>query len=169
METELTYDQIYKTLYSEKIEKFVPDGISISHPVLDINEGKIVDCFLLYATSRDFKKYSSPIARIIISPENKKLIEYQTTKEKPFFVYDGIDYYLYDNPYDENTLRKAEEDFQESYMEIRKIAFKNNITAENKKTIVRNIQSLKIVEYKQLQPFLFELGQPFFLWVKTML
>ena len=31
-------------LFSEQIEEYVPDGISISHPVLDMRDGHLVDC-----------------------------------------------------------------------------------------------------------------------------
>ena len=53
METEMSYDQIYKALLSEGIEEYVPDGVSLSHPVADLRDGRIVDCFLLFSTSRD--------------------------------------------------------------------------------------------------------------------
>lgn len=35
MSTKMTYEDIFKVLFSEQIEEYVPDGISISHPVLD--------------------------------------------------------------------------------------------------------------------------------------
>ena len=48
MGTEMSYNQIYKALFSEGIEEYVPDGVSLSHPVVDIREGRMVDCFLLF-------------------------------------------------------------------------------------------------------------------------
>ena len=53
MGTEMSYDQIYKALMSEGIEEYVPDGVSLSHPVADYINGRIVDCFLLFSISRD--------------------------------------------------------------------------------------------------------------------
>lgn len=170
MISDLTYSQVYNALFSEQIERYVPDGLSISHPVVDLCKGRIVDCFLLYVTSRDYSKYSSPLARIIISPEEQTLIDYKRTKEQPFSVFEGVDYYSDESFHKDKTILKAaEKEFQESYMEIRKIAFKNTISSNDKKTIVRYIKLLKIVEHKHLQPFLFELGKPFFLWVKTVI
>lgn len=71
MGTEMSYNQIYKALFSEGIEEYVPDGVSLSHPVVDIREGRIVDCFLLFSTSRDGSKYTVPTARILIDSEKK--------------------------------------------------------------------------------------------------
>ena len=48
MSTKMTYEDIFKVLFSEQIEEYVPDGISISHPVLDMRDGHLVDCFLFH-------------------------------------------------------------------------------------------------------------------------
>lgn len=45
MSTKMTYEDIFKVLFSEQIEEYVPDGISISHPVLDMRDGHLVDVF----------------------------------------------------------------------------------------------------------------------------
>ena len=66
MEIEMSYDEIFKALLSEGIEEFVPDGVSLSHPVVDFRDGRIVDCFLLFSSSRDGLKYTVPTARILI-------------------------------------------------------------------------------------------------------
>lgn len=84
MSTKMTYEDIFKVLFSEQIEEYVPDGISISHPVLDMRGGHLVDCFLLYSLSRDRSKYTVPTARIIIDSENKRLVEYESSEELHF-------------------------------------------------------------------------------------
>ena len=71
MGTEMSYNQIYKALFSEGIEEYVPDGVSLSHPVVDIREGRMVDCFLLFSTSRDGSKYTVPTARILNKKKKK--------------------------------------------------------------------------------------------------
>ena len=76
MGTIMSYDQIYKALMSEGIEEYVPDGVSLSHPVLDFRDGRLVDCFLLFSLSRDGSKYTVPTARILIDSEKKELIEF---------------------------------------------------------------------------------------------
>lgn len=170
METGLTYNQIYKALFSKGIEKYVPDGASISHPVVDMRYGKIVDCFLIYTISRDNNQYTAPIARIVIDSENKSLIDYNSTQEQPFSVYTGIDYFT-DNT-DINIIKEiqdAEREYQISYMKIRTIAFKSAITPEERDEVVRYIKLLKSVERVRLQPFLFELATSFFSWVKCAL
>lgn len=170
MGTEMTYDQIYKALFSEGIEEYVPDGFSVSHPVVDIREGILVDCFLLFSSSRDRSRYTAPTARIVIDSENKELIEFKSVEEQPFSVYEGIDYYTNDgDALNNEKAQAAEQEYQISYMEIRRIAFKNSITISEKETIIRYIKSLKAVELVHLQPFLFELATPFFRWAKCVL
>lgn len=170
METEMLYDQIFKTLLSEGIEEYVPDGVSISHPVVDFREGRVVDCFLLFSNSRDGSKYTVPTARILIDSAKKELVEFKTTEEKPFSVYDGTDYYTNDLK-DQNAekLQKIEREYQTSYIRIREIAFKENLSTNDREAIVQYIKLLKAIELKNLQPYLFELGQSFFEWAKNII
>lgn len=170
MGTEMTYDQIYKALFSEGIEEYVPDGVSVSHPVVDIREGILVDCFLLFSSSRDRSRYTAPTARIVIDSENKELIEFRSVEEQPFSVYEGIDYYTNDgDALNNEKAQAAEQEHRTSYIEIRDLAFKDSITKTDKEMIIRYIKSLKSVELVHLQPYLFELGQTFFQWVRTVL
>lgn len=165
MEKELSYDQIYKALLSEGIETYVPDGVSISHPVVDLRNGRVIDCFLLFAVSPDGSKYTVPTARILIDSEKKKLLEFHTMQEMPFSVYDGTDYFV-NNINDENAVecQEAERNYQTLYLRMREIAFKETISANDKEAIVRYIKTLRTVELKNLQPYLFELGLNFFEW-----
>lgn len=168
MGTEMSYDQIYKALMSEGIEEYVPDGVSLSHPVVDLRGGRIVDCFLLFSTSRDGSKYTAPTARILIDSKKKELVEFQTIEEMPFSVYDGTDYFINDiKDQDTEKTQEIEHEYQISYVRIREIAFKENITTSDKDVIVQYIKSLKNVELKKMQPYLFELGQSFFEWAKN--
>lgn len=170
MDTELTYDKIYKTLFVEGIEEFVPDGVSISHPVVDLRDGHIVDCFILYSQTHDRTMYTVPTARIIIDAERKKLIDFKSTEEQPFSVYDGIDYFTNDIDIGKkNDAQMLEQEYQNLYMEIRKIAFKKDVTSSEKEIIIRYIKSMKTVEYIHLQSFLYELGKNFFQWAKNAL
>lgn len=38
MSTKMTYEDIFKVLFSEQIEEYVPDGISISHSLGGLKE-----------------------------------------------------------------------------------------------------------------------------------
>lgn len=170
MGTEMSYDQIYKALFSEEIEEYVPDGVSLSHPVVDIREGRIIDCFLLFSISRDGSKYTVPTARILIDSAKKELVEFQTTEEMPFSVYNGTDYFINNiKDLDAETIQEIEHDYQTSYVRIREIAFQESISTSDREAIVQYIKSLKSVELKHLQPYLFELGQSFFEWAKNVL
>lgn len=170
MGTGLTYDQIYKALFSEEIEEYVPDGVSISHPVVDLRNGHIVDCFLLYSVSRDRTSYTAPTARIIIDAKKKKLIDFKSVDEQPFSVYDGTDYFVNEADVGEKEDDKIlEQEYQDLYMRIRAIAFKNDLTPYEKEIIVGYIKAMKTIEYIHLQPFLYELGENFFQWVKNTL
>ena len=162
-----SYDQIYKALMSEGIEEYVPDGVSLSHPVLDFRDGRTVDCFLLFSISRDGLKYTVPTARILIDSENKELVDFRTVEEMPFSVYAGTNYYTNDTDIrDSERFEELELEYQDLYMLVRKIAFKENPSMNDRELIVQYIRLLKAVEYKHLQPFLFELGKPFFEWAK---
>ena len=157
-------------LLSEKIEEYVPDATSISHPVLDMRNGHLLDCFLLYSLSRDQTKYTVPTARIIIDSGNKKLIAYRSAEELPFSAYDGTDYFLIDtNYYTRDDVQKMEDEYRKLYIDIRRIAFKDTVSPEEKKIIVRYVRMLKLIEYEHLVPFLYELGATFFQWVKKVL
>lgn len=167
MGTEMSYDQIYKALMSEGIEEYVPDGVSLSHPVPDFRDGRIIDCFLLFSTSRDGLKYTVPTARILIDSEKKELVEFRAVEEEPFSVYDGTDYFTHDNNNrDSERLKELELEYQDLYMRVREIAFKDNPSMNDRELIVQYIRSLKAVEYKNMQPYLFELGKAFFEWAK---
>lgn len=170
MGIEMSYDQIYKALMAEGIEEYVPDGVSLSHPVADFRNGRIIDCFLLFSTSRDGSKYTVPTARILIDSEKKELIDFRTVEEMPFSVYNGTDYYTNDtNNQDSERLKEIELEYQELYMKVRKIAFKDNPSVSDRELIVQYIRSLKAVEYKDMQPYLFELGKTFFEWAKSVI
>lgn len=165
MGMEMSYDQIYKALMSEGIEEYVPDGVSLSHPVADFRDGRIVDCFLLFSTSCDGSKYTVPTARILIDSEKRELVDFRTVEEMPFSVYDGTDYFTNDIN-NQNSERIKEHEYQDLYMRVRKIAFKDNPSVNDRELIVQYIRSLKAVEYKNMQPYLFELGKTFFEWAK---
>ncbi len=170
MGIEMSYDQIYKALMAEGIEEYVPDGVSLSHPVADFRKGRIIDCFLLFSTSHDGSKYTVPTARILIDSEKKELIDFRTVEEMPFSVYNGTDYYTNDtNNQDSERLKEIELEYQELYMKVRKIAFKDNPSVSDRELIVQYIRSLKAVEYKDMQPYLFELGKTFFEWAKSVI
>lgn len=167
MGTKMSYDQIYKALMSEGIEEHVPDGVSLSHPVPDFRDGRTVDCFLLFSTSRDGLKYTVPTARILIDPEKKELVEFRTAEERPFSVYDGTNYFTHDtNNQDSERIQELELEYQNLYVRVREIAFKDNPSTSDRELIVQYIRSLKAVEYKNMQPYLFELGKTFFEWAK---
>ncbi len=167
---EVSYKQIYRALMSEGIEEYVPDGVSLSHPVPDLRGGRIIDCFLLFSTSRDGSKYTVPTARILIDSERKALVDYKTTEERPFDVYDGSDYYNKDiADSGAEAVQNNEMEYQEAYISVRKIAFKEAISTNEREILVRYIKSLKRVELIHLQPYLFELGQSFFEWAKSVL
>lgn len=167
MRDDITYDKIIKTLFSEDIEEYVPDGTSISHPIFGIYNNRIVDCFLLYAISRDRSMYSIPTARIIIDSEIGKLVLYKTIKEMPFAVFDGTEYF--ENDKNSISTNNLETEYHSLYEKVRIIAFKEKITNEEKKLLYSFLSTLKNVELKYLQPYLFELGQPFFEWVKSVM
>lgn len=170
MDNGLTYDQIYKALFSEEIEAYVPDGISVSHPVVGLWDGQPVDCFLLYSASLDGTRYTAPTARIIIHAEKKKLIDFKSAGEQPFSVYHGTDYFTDGaGAGEKEDAQAAEQRYQNAYMDIRRIAFKEHVAPSDKEAIVRYMKALKEAELFHLQPFLFELGQPFFQWAKTVL
>lgn len=170
METKLTYDQLWKTLFLEGIEEYVPDGASISHPVVDRHGREIVDCFLLYSASSDGRRYTAPVARIVIQPETGRLIRYKTVEEDPFAVRAGKGYFSDDIPAASDAdIRAAELEYQDTYMKVRTIAFQNAVSADEKELLVRYLKALKKVERTALQPYLFELGEHFFQWVKEVL
>lgn len=168
MGTEMSYDQIYKALMSEGIEEYVPDGVSLSHPVADFRDGRIVDCFLFFSTSRDGLKYTVPTARILIDSEKRELVDFGTVEEMPFSVYDGTDYFTNDtNDQDSERIKELELEYQDLYVRVRKIAFKDSLSSNDRELIVQYIRSLKAVEHKNMQPYLFELGKSFFEWAKS--
>ena len=170
MGEEMSYDQIYKVLLSEGIEEYVPDGISISHPVVDFRDGTIVACFLLFSISCDGLKYTVPTARILIDSAKKEVVEYKTAEEMPFSVYDGTDYFTIDiTNSDAEKTQNIEREYQTLYMKIRELAFKEKLSTNDRKTVVQYIKMLKKVELKNIQPFLFELGQSFFKWAKNVI
>lgn len=170
MGQDITYKQIYDALFSDDIEEYVPDGTSISHPVISICAGNIVDCFLIYAISRDGTKYSVPTARIIIDANQKRLVKYASTVESPFSVYNGIDYYQVEKS--EEDIAKNQQNevrYQDAYLRVRKIAFTESVSDIDKELVADYIRTLKAVEFSHLQPFIFELGSSFFEWAKKVL
>ncbi len=170
MGQDITYKQIYDVLFSDDIEEYVPDGTSISHPVIGICDGNIVDCFLLYAISRDGTKYSVPTARIIIDANQKRLIKYASTVESPFSVYNGTDYYqVEESEEDIAKNQKNEVKYQDAYLRVRKIAFAESVSDDDREAVADYIRTLKTVEFLHLQPFIFELGSSFFEWAKRAL
>lgn len=170
MGTIMSYDQIYKALMSEGIEEYVPDGVSLSHPVLDFRDGRLLDCFLLFSLSRDGSKYTVPTARILIDSERKELVEFKTVEEMAFSVYDGTDYFTSDiKDRDEKKAQELEFEYQSSYIRIRGIAFKETLSADDKEAVIQYIRLLKTVELKKMQPYLFELGRSFFEWAKKVI
>lgn len=153
---------------SEGIEEYVPDGVSLSHPVVDFRDERIVDCFLLFSTSRDGSKHTVPTARIIIDSEKKELVEFWTAEEMPFSVYDGTDYFTIDiNDRNAENAQELEWEYQTLYIRIREIAFKDDLSTNDKEAVIQYIKSLKTVELKNMQPYLFELGRTFFEWAKN--
>ena len=96
------------------------------------------------------------------------MVEYRTVEEMPFSVYDGTDYYTNDtNNQNSERIQELELEYQDLYVRVRKIAFKDNLSISDRGLIVQYIKSLKVVEYKNMQPYLFELGKTFFEWAKS--
>ena len=62
-----------------------------------------------------------------------------------------------------------EDEYRQLYLDIRKIAFKETVSLEEKRIVVRYVRILKSVEYEHLVPFLYELGAAFFRWAKGIL
>lgn len=170
MNSELTYEQIFGVLFSPEIEEYVPDGISVSHPIINIVDGRIVDCFLLYSSSSDKTKYTVPSARIVVDSIQKSLVDFKTVDDMPFSVYDGTDYFTdeIDNQ-DLNSRNDIEKEYERLYINVRKIAFKQDITDAEKEELICFIRMLKNVEKEHLLPFLFELGESFFIWTKRVI
>ena len=155
-------------LFSEELEEYVPDGVSISHPVPGFYDGKVGDCFLIYSSSPDGSKYTVPTARIVIDSENRKLIDFKTAEEMPFSVYDGTDYFT-DDLIIQNIekSKKNEEEYQKLYLRMREVAFKKRIKKSDREDVAQYIASLRAVELIHLQPYLLELGHDFFEWAKA--
>ena len=98
------------------------------------------------------------------------MVEFRTVEELPFSVYNGTDYYIIDtNNRDSERIRKLESEYQALYVRVRKIAFKEKSSASDREIIAQYIKSLKAVELKNLQPYVFELGKTFFEWAKITL
>lgn len=170
MGIDITYEQIYKALFAEGVEEYVPDGTIISHPVVDLRDGQIADCFLLYLFSKDGTKYTGPTARIIVNSERRELIEYKSVDDMPFSVCDGNAYYSVEATGQQlEYLQKTEIDYQNLYLKVRKIAFSDFVLQEDKETIIQYIKILKQVEPVHLLPYMFELGHAFFMWAKKMI
>lgn len=170
MNSELTYEQIFGVLFSPEIEEYVPDGISVSHPIIDIVDGRIVDCFLLYSSSSDKKKYTVPSARIVVDSTQKSLVDFKTVDDMPFAVYDGTDYFTEDTDKRDLEIRKdIEKEYERLYINVRKNAFKKDISDADKEELVCFIRVLKKVEKEHLLPFLFEIGEAFFVWAKNVI
>ena len=165
----LSYNQIYRALFSSETEDYIPDGISISHPVIAKHNDEIVDSFLLYSMSRDGNRYSAPIARIIVEPVHQKLIEYCTVNEKPFSIQTDSPFFSNTTTMNDEELRAAEMAYQEEYLNVREIAFCNEINREGRNAIMRYLVAFKKAELSQLQPYLVELGADFFRWAKNSL
>ena len=88
----------------------------------------------------------------------------------PFSVYDGTDYFTIDiTNSDAEKTQNIEREYQTLYMKIRELAFKEKLSTNDRKTVVQYIKMLKKVELKNIQPFLFELGQSFFKWAKNVI
>jgi hypothetical protein len=169
METRLTYAEIVETLFSEDIEEYVPDGISVSHPIVGFCDGKVVDCFLLYVMSVDRRKYSPPIAMITIDSERKELVEYKSFDVQTFRMSEGTDYFLVNELDSSNQgSQDAEITFQDLYLKTRKVAFRNNISSNEIEVIRQYLKFLRMVELECLLPYLLELGRPFVKWVKEL-
>ncbi len=166
MVQELTYSAIIKTLFTDGIEEYVPDGVSVTHPVIFKKNEKVYDAFLIFSIASDGKKYSAPSARIIIDVENRSLIEYTPIKDIRFDVEDNSKYY---NLNTTEFNQEAENDYQESYVFLRKVAFSDSLSEHEKEELVKYLKAFKKVVFNGLQPYIIELSRDFFEWAKKML
>lgn len=161
----ITYSKIFHTLFSDDIEEYIPDGVSISHPVVALIDNVIIDYFVLYYIKNDRTGYTSPVARIGIDVLSEKVVEYKSVMEKPFECDKQKEYFKLTDTGDVEEQQRNESEYEELYIKVREIAFKDILNDEEKNILYKYLNSFKKVVEPDLQPFLVELSHDFFRWL----
>lgn len=107
------------------------------------------------------------LPRIILIIDEFHQMTHESSEELPFSSYNGTDYFVIDT--NSCACADMEDEYRQLYLDIRKIAFKETVSLEEKRIVVRYVRILKSVEYEHLVPFLYELGAAFFRWAKGIL
>jgi hypothetical protein len=160
----LSYREIIRTLSSENIESYVPDGVFYSRPVIGLYQDRIADCFFLYYYDAYTNTIGHPFARMAVDSENKSLVFYYPAKEKPFKS-SLPENFVSPIKYDE-TYKKWKNSYERCYEKIRGFAFTSGIADEQRALLMDYWQSFGYITDKELKPFYAELSPEFWKWLK---
>lgn len=159
------YSDVIKFLFSSRIEKYIPDGLFHSYPIIGRHEGRIVDLFFLYSFKTDLKEYNAPLALLCLDTGNEELVFHLPTAERPFsseLLEKSI--YVDDNGQDFQTISALQREYEMLYGEVRRIAYSFALSAEQKSTLYSFLKVFNNLVEASLKPFYFELSKDFFDW-----
>ena len=166
---ELTYTDIIQSLMSDCIERYIPDGIAHSHPIIGQENGKIIDCFFLFNYSYKTAEFTTPTARLAIDPYDKELIYFYDSKTKPFETNMKTGSYPLKFAFSKDERREALRNYQISYVLVRKFAFADSLNPEQRKTLFEYLKSFNALIPTKQKPYYIMLSPEFFSWMTQML
>ena len=152
----MNYDDIISLLSISEARRYIRYGDSYSYPVIGLHGNKIVDCFFLYCVSfSDETSAEGPFSTLIMDSEEKKLIEHQ--EKNPQILNNCMNC-------DDETLWRADGDFEKLYPQIRSFAFSKSINASQKELLFLFINTFKTVVNDSFYKIYRELFPEFFEW-----
>jgi hypothetical protein len=161
----ISYRQITDCLFSPQIEKYIPDGMAHSLAVIGKERDVLLDCFFIYSIDYTDKTYALPSIRLGINTENGVLGFCKTTQEMPFKSSAGKTSLRITLSIDFEKYVEYERSYQSLYPAVRDFAYKNGLTAEQKKTLAEYYRVLGLITDDTLKPFYRELSTSFFDWM----
>jgi hypothetical protein len=132
MNTQLTYENVVKSLFLPDIEELVPDGECHSLPIVGSVKGIIVDCFFLYCIVVDNEEtnevhYIAPTSILKIDSVKNRLLYFDDSCAPKPVQAKEIDF----SNDDKN------ERYESLYLEVRSFAFKDSLD-ENEIEVLEN-------------------------------
>jgi uncharacterized protein YegL len=170
MELILQYNDIVKILFTEELsDYYFFYGSAHSRPIMGLEDGKMVDCFYLFAFSRRQSSYTYPFARLAIDPtalDGKRLVYYLTSKEKPFPTGKEGDLFPLDARHTNEELKELIGDYEKLYPRVREFAFRDNLSGEQRETLGKFYRTFGEINDDIQKVFYKDISPEFFAWAE---
>ena len=165
----MTYDQVIRTLFSPEIEKYIPDGVGHSIPIMTKNNGKIIDNFFIYSKSLDGRFCNVPFATIGIYAEEGKLVYYKKLQDSKLFVNYCTDNGIIklSNSICAESKKMIWSEFKGRYEPLRNFVYVDTLTNDQKKTLSRFRSLLTMIIDEKMLPIYTALFPDFFKWLDS--